>query len=189
MLPKETSDSIDAFVCAFDAKSSADAAFAMVLKKIHLEQMKASLGWGSADITKIGKEISAYLTRKAQYIWQKAQDVVMASGVECYPSLKIDLKLCIAGYFNADLQAAENFMDRVERESRSGPRYTLLTREAFKAILAEINAEVDLFCMRYATDEKRQGASAALIVNQHGDNARVNYNSIDCSRNETLKTP
>src|ERR1035438_7766137 len=117
MLPKQVIDLIEGCARAFEGEFPAKGQYGKGLSAVHLKQMRTRLGWGSADIKMLGNDVTAHLQRKAEFLWEKAQLAVTATDPEFYASLNDDLKSCIAGFLNPDMQAAEYFLDEIQRES------------------------------------------------------------------------
>lgn len=183
MLPKQVTDLTDGFVRVFDSEHPATIEF----RKAHNKAAESLVqrGFGSAGnlLYPISKEVTAYLEKKAQFVWDKLQQVITSTEIESYPELNTDLKSQVASYFNPTRQAAEYYMEEIRRASDAPTGYTTQIKVTLDNILLKVSAEVDLFCAKYAMNEKKKNSLPTIIYNLSGDNARVNIGSTDVSIN------
>lgn len=92
---------MDGFIRVFDSENSPT----IELRKITNKAMgdSARTLYRSNFQQEIGimcQETTAFLEKKAKFIWNKMQDVIDATGIDYYPELNKDLKARFADYFN-----------------------------------------------------------------------------------------
>jgi len=189
MLPKNVTDLLDAFVRVFDSERPAVLEFRKAYNQLVPERaQQAWVRWDSGAIITIGIHVTAFLQDKAQFIWGKLQEIVSSTEIEAYPDLSKDLKSQIAASYNPTRQAAEQYIEELRKSENIPTGYTARTVVVFANNLSKINAEVDLFCVEYAANEKRRNQMnkvnpPTVIYNVSGHNARVNIGSADYSIN------
>src|SRR5665213_274874 len=164
MLPQKINDLTDGFIRVYNLEHS----ISIELRKAHnraaTSLQQSGLGYNiDGLILYMGKNLTAFLEARAQYLWEKLKQIVTSTKIEHYAELSADLKSKIANYYNPARQAAENYLEQMRQSSKVPTGYTVETKAAFNNILLKINAEMDLFCEEYAAKEKEENQTGAAI--------------------------
>jgi len=172
MLPKHVTDLTDRFVRVFDSERPAVVEFRRAHDEAAGSDAQEGAALGGAAMTAIGKKVTDYVDDRARFIWRKLQEAVALTELEAYPELSSDLKLQMATHCHPVRQAAERYMEELRQSANAPAADIVATKEALANILARINAEVDLFCVKYATNRNKETHAATgqvfNIGNVHG---------------------
>lgn len=157
---------MDGFVHAYEAKHPARLEFQKERNREIMEALvHGSAGWSSAIVVRIARKVAGHVERKSLFVWEKFKEVITATEPESYPELSRDIKHHILKYVNPTVELAERFLTELRKEARCPPGNRVVSRDALTQTISSINAEVDLFCARYAMnkDKKNKGGERPSI--------------------------
>lgn len=186
MLPKQVTNLVDGFVNAFDVERPPVLEFRKIHNKGAEWAVSSGVGWeGGAPLGVIAKALVAYMREKAVYVRDQLKLAVSTTEIDFYPELNLDLKAQFSAYLSPCLKSAENKFEETRKSTTAPAGYTDQLRMELDAIPVQMDADLDLFCAGYETNErnKKQMSTPSIVYNFHGHNARVNNGSVDYSVN------
>jgi hypothetical protein len=165
MLPKQITDLMDGFVGVFEAQHPARPEFQKIRNREILEaQVQRAAGWSSALVVRIAKKVAAHIEEKSQFVWEKFKDAITATEPELYADLNKDVKQQIQKYVNPTIEAADKFLSELRKEAGCSIGIRFGSKADLRQPLSAIDAEVDLFCARYAMNKNKSNTGGKQSI-------------------------
>jgi hypothetical protein len=135
------------FIEAFDRERSPTLEFRRAQSKA-LRGTGTSRIWGESEVHKACLNINAYLRERAQFLWEKIQEVVGATGVVGNDSLASDLKAVFREHMCPIIERAHKEFEDIRERGNVGSGWTAEAIAYAETMLAQIDAKIDLFCAK-----------------------------------------
>jgi hypothetical protein len=191
MLPKNVSDLADLFVKVFDDEHPFEFQLrcARVRSIPNNDKMPPYQPRSSSDggVYVAGKHLKEFFERRLDFIRDKLQEAIVSTRIPWYPDLADDTKQKISSYYTPQQRRAEIFLAELATAQNTASGYTRESLRGLYNALAKVHADVEMFCAKYATEERMQKEAQTPTINYvntvSGHNARVNIGTHDLSIN------
>lgn len=166
MLPKSVTELLDGFLIAFEAEHPTVIAFRLARNSVMLAAAAKGSGHGSSDLLQICNNVAVFIEKKAHFLWERMQTVIISTEVPFYHGINADIKNQLKSYLGASVAAAERYFEEMRQEFLLPSGYITQSKTTLNTIEIKLNAEVDLFCAKYAlSEQKKQYPPANQTVN------------------------
>jgi len=152
------------FVEAYDSEHSMAVMFRGARTRVIHEDSKNGFMFSSSSLVRVCNGINGILKRRADFIWDKAKEVITTTGNPAQEGLAADFKALLREFMVPHIQYAKREFKEACTIARCGEGHIWEAIQTSENILLRLEADIDLFCAQFKMKPNQQRKGDASLA-------------------------